>query len=477
MHSTEVDVGITRELSAWAATSRPEDIPPAVRASLRRLIADGLACAVFGADQEWSRVALDVAAQHLSEGSVSVWGTPRRIGLLGACLANGTATHAFEYDDLHPQAVVHAGAQVLPAVLGTAEWLSAQGVSVDAAEAFQAIAVGFEAAARIGAATGAGQLARGFHASPNTAGLASALATSRLLGADEKTAANAIGIAASFGGYLMGAQFGAMVKRLHPGHSAMSGVLAALLAQEGLTGTPDALEQAYGGFAGTFADVSPAAARSMVKDLGRRWLVPGYTLKFYPCCGSNHTAIDAWLDLASQQPVAPESITRIVVECSTLTKDHVGWDYVPSNLTAAQMNLKFCLASTIHAGQFTIEELRGDRLAAPEMMSLADRIEVTPTPDIDAMGPDRRHYVRLHVHRASGGPLQTECESPRGSAARPMTETERHDKLHKLLSRRFDEAEANDLIARWEAFGPAGSFDVSEFVPTSKSPTREGSNR
>src|SRR5438445_552764 len=62
---------------------------------------------------------------------------------------------------------------------------------------------------------------------------------------------HALGVADSHAAGLMCAQRGAMVKRLHSGHAAQSGVLSALLAREGFTGTEDVLEVEFGGFCGT----------------------------------------------------------------------------------------------------------------------------------------------------------------------------------------------------------------------------------
>ena len=69
----------------------------------------------------------------------------------------------------------------------------------------------------------------------------------------------------------MAAQYGAMVKRMHPGRSAQAGVLAALLAARGFTGIDEVIEQPYGGFADAYADVGPDVLTSIAADLGVRW--------------------------------------------------------------------------------------------------------------------------------------------------------------------------------------------------------------
>jgi len=52
---------------------------------------------------------------------------------------------------------------------------------------------------------------------------------------------------------LMAAQYPAMVKRLHAGRAAQSGVYGALLAQKGLSGITNILEPSSGGYCKTMA--------------------------------------------------------------------------------------------------------------------------------------------------------------------------------------------------------------------------------
>ena len=52
---------------------------------------------------------------------------------------------------------------------------------------------------------------------------------------------------------LMAAQYSAMIKRLHAGRAAQSGVYGALLAQKGLSGITNILEPSSGGYCKTMA--------------------------------------------------------------------------------------------------------------------------------------------------------------------------------------------------------------------------------
>ncbi|WP_223881228.1 MmgE/PrpD family protein [Nesterenkonia ebinurensis] len=92
--------------------------------------------------------------------------------------------------------------------------------------------------------------ADGWHATSVLGSLGAVAASSRFLGLGVEQTIAAIAIAASAASGLRG-NFGTMVKPLHAGAAARTGVMAAQLASCGVTGAIGALEDSYG-FLGTF---------------------------------------------------------------------------------------------------------------------------------------------------------------------------------------------------------------------------------
>jgi aconitate decarboxylase len=459
---------VTRDLAAWVANSQPADVPEHVLEDARLLILDGIGCGLYGVAQDWTAIVKGFVLSIGGREEAAIWGSSERVPALLAPLANGTSMHAFEYDDLHPQAVIHAGAQVLPVAFAVAEMLEyhATASTVTEAELLHAIVIGFEVGARIGLATGAGQLSRGFHPSPNSATFAAAATASRLLKLTAEQTAHAFGIAGSFGGYLMAAQYGAMVKRVHPGHAAQSGMSAALLASRGLTGTEAVLEAPYGGFASSYSDATPSAVEVISAGLGSSWEIPRFSIKFYPCCGSNHTSVDAWWALQAQASLQADDIEEIEVRCSTLTADHVGWAYVPGSVTTAQMNLTYCLAAAITDGRLTVDQFDPSRLVDPAILSLVKRIRVTIDPAIDELGRARRHFVELRLKTRDGSVLSETCEFPRGSAGNPLQPDEVVAKFRHLANQRLNTHQVAEVERSILDLGKQGraAFEASAFT-------------
>ena len=143
-----------------------------------------------------------------------------------------------------PGAGVHGGATVaLPAPM------MAQACNANGRDLVTAIVAGVEAMFRIGAATLHSAEKVGFHGPGMTGLFGSATACALLMKLSAAQTANAYGIAGSLAGGLLAfakSGSGGMIKRLHLGRAAESGVIAARLAQRGYEGPPAVLEGRYG---------------------------------------------------------------------------------------------------------------------------------------------------------------------------------------------------------------------------------------
>src|SRR5205085_9417146 len=133
---------------------------------------------------------------------------------------------------------------------------------------------------------------RGFHPQGSSGVFVSAAAAAHMLALDAQGTQHALGIAASQAGGLMAAQEGAMVKRLHSGRAAQSGVYAALLAQDDFTGITDVLEAGYGGYLSSYSG-KPNAAR-VTDGLGTAWEAAKVGYKPHACVTSIHAALDGF---------------------------------------------------------------------------------------------------------------------------------------------------------------------------------------
>ena len=431
----------TRALAAFASDLQYESIPPEVRERLKVLILDSLGCALYGARLEWCRILRDTLLSLDKTPSCSVWGTPLRLSAPHAALANGTQVQGFELDDLHRAGVLHVGAVVLPALIAIAETRKLDGKTFLAAAA-----AGYETGPRVGLCMGPQHIGQGWHSGATVGVFAAAAAASRGLSLDPGKTVHALGIAGTQAAGLMAAQYGAMVKRMHAGRSSQSGLYGALLAARGFTGIENVFEAEYGGFCTTFSRSKDGFDRSQLADgLGEVWQTMGVALKFYACVGSNHTTLDALRALQEDHGFRAEDVERVVVHGSQVTADHVGWKYVPNGLTAAQLNLPFCVATLLLEGDCFVAQFDEKSVADPRRMALAARVSVLADPAITARGAKHRHAVRVEVHLRNGARLEREEAVPRGSDENFASLAEVVEKFEKLASRALPAKRVHEL--------------------------------
>ncbi|MBO0752480.1 MAG: MmgE/PrpD family protein, partial [Bradyrhizobiaceae bacterium] len=373
----------THGLAAFVAGLAYERIPAAVIARIKLLMLDSFGCALFGAELPWSRI-LRMALVRLDETrACAVWGTGERLSAPHAALVNGTLVQSFELDDVHRAGVLHVGAVTLPAVTAVAELRP----GMTGRDFLRAAVAGYEVGPRVGLCMGPEHIGQGWHSGATVGVFAAAAGAAAALRLPAEETVHALGIAGTQAAGLMAAQYGAMVKRMHAGRAAQSGLYAALLAGAGLTGIRDVFESRYGGFCTTFSRSQDRfRLDQLTAGLGERFETLGVALKFYSCVGSNHTALDAIRNIAARRPFAGQDITRITVYGSQATVDHVGWPYRPQGLTSAQMNLPFCVATLVTEGDAFVDQFDEAAVTDPRRMALAGKVKVVHDPAITARG-------------------------------------------------------------------------------------------
>ncbi|MDE3194045.1 MAG: MmgE/PrpD family protein [Chloroflexota bacterium] len=406
----------TSVLARWSASLRYEDIPPAVREQAELCLLDGVGAALYGARQPWGRIAAEVATQLSGGGPATVWGTASTVSPSDAALANGTALHGFEIDDVHTRSLIHPGAVTIPAAVAVCEAEERDGRAL-----LTAIVAGYEVGLRVGIAAGVGHGLRGYHPTGTVGCLAAGAAAASALGLSSEATMHALAVSATQAAGLYGARMGAMAKRLHAGRASQSGVLAALLAGRGFTGAADALEAPFGGFLSTLADVSGAA--ELTADLGTRWETLAVGFKMYAACASAHTIVDA-LDRLMRDGLRAAEVAHVTIRMSAVGASNVGWPYRPSGTVAAQMNGAYAAAVKLLDDEVFVDQYRDERLADPAVLEMIERIEIVHDGALDVGGAATRHGVVVVATERSGRTREAAVEQRRGSEHHPLSRDE-----------------------------------------------------
>ena len=428
--ATGTDNKYTRGIAAFVSGLRYEQLPAEIVSRIKLLILDSLGCGIYGSLPEHSKILINTLAKLDDSPDCGVWGTKQRLSAPHAALANGTLIQGFELDDVHSRGILHIGCGTLPALMAVAE--SRPGIS---GKTFLTAAVaGYEIAPRVGLCMGQQYLAQGWHSGSKVV-FSAAAAAAAALGLSEEKTVHALGIAGTQACGLMAAQYGSMVKRMHAGRAAQSGLYGALLAEAGFTGIVNLFESEYGGFCTTFTrSTDRFDMTELTKGLGKEFETLRISLKFYSCAASNHATLDAIRAIRARRPFKAQDVDRVVAHASHLVVEHVGWKYHPQGLTSAQMNLPFCAATLLLEGDVFVAQFTEDVVHNADRIAMAEKIEVREDPAITAKGRGSRYEVRVEVFLKDGTRLEETVLSARGSDKKFATEAEVVEKFEKLAS-------------------------------------------
>lgn len=424
---------VTRDLAERVVNLTLADLPERTVIRAEHLVLDGVGCGLLAARLPWSELAVRATADLDGDGPASVWGWNMGLPAPAAALLNGTFTQGFELDDYHQFGPLHSEACVIPSVLATAEHRGA----VTGEELLTAIVCGFEVGPRIGMALGGLALvARGWHCGAVYGTLASAAGAGKLRALGVDALEDAFGIAATQSSGLMAAQYEAMVKRMHSGMAARSGLFAAALADVGYTGIKRVVEREYGGFASTFSPSDPVFLERVTEDWGERWEIERIAVKPpYACMGGLHSTIDGALLLREQHAIDPDRIAAIRIGVAEAMYKHAGWPIErPAETIGAQMNLAYAVAVALLDGEAFVPQFAPSRIASDDVWELIGRTTVEWDRDIDELGERARWTSRLRIELVGGDGVEIETTHPWGGSERPMTNEDLRDKFRRMAS-------------------------------------------
>jgi 2-methylcitrate dehydratase PrpD len=437
----------TRDLAQFASALRFEDIPPDVIAHVKLCILDGLGASLYGARLPWTGHVRTVVLNEGATPKALLWGTDHKVSVAQAALVNSTAGHGFEMDDIHKESILHPNSLAVPATFALAQGGQAP---CSGRDILTAIVAGCEVGLRVGNAATMALFLRGFHPQGTSGAFVSAAASARLAKLTPEQTHQALGIAGSMAAGLMAAQEGAMVKRLHAGRAAQSGILAVQLAQQGFTGIADVLEAGYGGFLSSLSD-KPIPAK-LTAGLGQVWETANIGFKMYPNVTSIHTALDALRDIMRAHALTGEAIAQIDVQCPHMTYVHTAWPYKPAGITAAQMSMFFGLAAMARDGAVAAGSYTDATVADPQLLAFMPRIAVSESAELEAKGAPFRHACRLSVRSRDGNVFAREILNRRGSPENPVARVDVVEKFRGNVSH-LPQDRANriiDLVERLE---------------------------
>ncbi len=427
----------TREIADFASNITLADIPPEVIARAKGIILDGLGCALFGSDVRWTAILAGVVDRLEPQGgTATIWGRGASASPANAALVNGTMVQAYELDDVHINGHMHSCAVVLPAAFAAAEYVGTD--KVDGARLLTAIIAAFEIGPRVGMCMRGDDIKlNGWHSGGILTTFPAAIAAGVVLGLSSDQFFHALGIAGTQAGGLFAAQYGSMVKRMHAGKAAQSGLYSALLAADGFTGIEDVFEEKYGGYCSTFThSTDKFDLPQLVDGLGTRWETMRFTIKTYACNGSNHSAVNAIDELMTETGITAGDVAEIAISATQGMIRHGGVSpYEPTGLVGAQMHTGFCVAMRMIDGDVFVDQMIEENIGRPDLVELANKVKMVRSVEREQKGNIYRKGVDMQVTLKNGKVLKKTVDFALGNDLRPLTGEQMATKYRRLAAK------------------------------------------
>lgn len=409
-------VDVTQALARFASTLNYDQIPDSAREHGKNLLLDAVACALAGdRGEETHQVAAFASALAQSKESSVIGGD--RLSLAGSTLLNGFLITAVTMCDVHRATLTHIMPEVLPPALAIAErdGLSGRDLLV-------ALAAGCEVMTRIGIGMDwPAARAKGWHGPGVLGPFGAASAVGRLLAFDAETMASAYGLAGSQAAGTFAA-WGTPTVKFHQCRGALSGLMAALLAQQQFVATREFLTTRDGGLYNTYSNGGrPDLATA---DLGKRWELEQIAMRLWPSASTIQGFVTAMFNLVEKHRVSFDQVKKVRVFMNQTGVDMHGMFPRYKGKFEALLSTHYCAAVVLHDRALTLAQFEPARYNDPKLVRFAaEQVETKVDPSLTGV------QAIVEADLADGKTVAVRCEHSKGSPENPLSRAEIEEKF------------------------------------------------
>ncbi|MBV5324659.1 MAG: MmgE/PrpD family protein, partial [Rhodospirillaceae bacterium] len=300
----------------------------------------------------------------------------------------------------------------------------------------RSIVAGFEVMHRVGTATLHSPEKRGFHAPGIVGPFGAAIASGVLMGLDSDRLTQAMGIAGSLGAGLLAfskAGSGGMVKRLHMGRAAESGILAAQLAAGGYEGPDTVLDGTFGVLEAYCNDHD---ATLLTAGLGSTWQTSSLAIKSFACHITAHIPVHMLRSLMAQYGFAGNDIAALRLHVSDKVLSH-HTSRQPGDIMQVQYSVPYVVAVAAYRDPADPASFRADAISDADIKRLAELIVLEPQRDIGG----KRGPTELKITLRDGRQLEDAATSFLGCPDQPLNTDQLRAKFLVLTKDRIADPE------------------------------------
>ncbi|MBH68264.1 MAG: 2-methylcitrate dehydratase [Rhodospirillaceae bacterium] len=414
-------VSVYAEFAEAAAMMK---LPEEVLHHAKRATIDWFASTLPGGQQVPAKLLKKTLAEEIGLGSSTLFPSGAKTSPRNAALINGAAAHTIEFDDIFRDGLFHPGSPIVAAALAAAEYKETTGDQF-----LRGVIAGYEVSNRIARAVVPTHY-EWWHTTATVGFFGTATAAAVILQLDGEKTAHALATVGSMSAGLQQAfRSDAMTKPIHAGRAAEGGLLAAMMAAEGITGALDILEGERGFGNAMSSNVDWKAA---VDGLGSDFTITKMTQKNHAACGHIHAIIDSINSIRESHDFKVDDVIRVRANSYKKAKE-ICCNPNPKTIYEAKFSAEYCSALAVKkGGALRASDFSKTHLNDPELKKIMELVELGIDECCESAFP-RTRSARVELELKDGLTLRHFAPTRKGDPDHPLSDAELSDKFRDLV--------------------------------------------
>jgi 2-methylcitrate dehydratase PrpD len=427
-------------LSKYVNTARFDDFPEDVVTMAKYLILDNIGCALGGTQTDIGRKFLRMATSWKGSPESTIIGTGTRVSCMNAVYVNTQLANVLDFDDTYDLfSPGHPGNALVQTAISMGDEVNASG-----REVLTAVILGYEITLRIGRSTGPIEWQNSMYLDSMTRGTTTV--ASRLLKLDQKETCNALHHVYEFTfpqhrqKFDLPASMTVEETKSNYGLDGIRGILAARLAQQGVTSAKSILD---GDIKKWYLSGGELDRYDILTGgLGKTYRIMEMSFKPTPSCRLTHGPVTALWKALDHKSVKAKDIDQIEIKY-VKRLDRPKWEI--------EMEAQFSMQCVIALAALGIEPGPGwyntGKFKSPEVRELAAKVKLEDDPEAELLElKERKVNCTATVKFKDGTVKKATIHHIKGAPDNPMTHDELKAKFKANTIDILSEAQISKLI-------------------------------
>ena len=456
-----MEKSISRQIAEFAVNLKYEDLPVEVINEVKRYLYDSIGCAIGSVNTKDVNAIRDIYTDMGGEPEATTFVFGDKLPAVNATLINSLMIRALDFNDIYWKEDPSHPSDIIPAAITVAEKVNASMKDV-----IVAIVLAYEFEQRLCVFAKPGVRERKWHHATLTQ-FVSPIVAGKILGLTVDEMVNAIGISGCHNHTIGCPTAGilTMMKNTVDPMAVQSGVLAALMAQKGYSGTEKVFEgkegfmDAFIGWNAKEEKLNPTDMEgrdgvsswswdisALVDDLGIDYKILECSMKAFPTEALTHTHISCALKIMVNNNLEYSDIEEVKVTAFAQAYDILfdSTKYRPESRETADHSLPYCLAAAMVDKKITTGSFSDEKLKDPRIFEVIDKIKGEPSIEFEKMFPAKQPS-KVVITTKDGEQYSEYLEYPKGDPREPMTMEDLENKFNSLASDKFNKSELSKL--------------------------------